>query len=94
MRPDVRRFLQFRLRTLFILTALAALLVWTVPPAVERYRREQWVLNRVKSYEAYLRKISYDAETAREMAAEYEKRIRVAEMVEEFEKKRRASESP
>ena len=34
----MRRYLQFRLRTLFILTALAALLAWAVPPVVERYR--------------------------------------------------------
>jgi hypothetical protein len=83
------RFFQFRLRTLFVVVALAALLAWQLPPAVERYRREQWVLNRVKSYEAHLRR-TLDAETAREKAEKYEKQIRVAEFVEEYEKKQRA----
>jgi cytochrome oxidase assembly protein ShyY1 len=81
----MRRYFRFSLRTLFVLTALAALGVWQIPPAVERYRREQWVLNRVKSYEAHLRN-SFDAKTAREKAEEYEIRIRMAE----FEKTLRA----
>ena len=34
----MRRYLQFRLRTLFVVTTLAALLAWIVPPAVGRYR--------------------------------------------------------
>src|SRR5438093_883753 len=34
----MRRYLQFRLRTLFVVTTLAALLAWTVPPTIARYR--------------------------------------------------------
>lgn len=86
----MRRFLQFRLRTLFVITALAALAVWQVPSAVERYRREQWVQNRVNSFEAHLRK-TLDAKTARDKAAEYEKQIRVADFVAELERKQRAA---
>jgi hypothetical protein len=42
----MRRLFQFRLRTLFLLTALAAFLAWLLPPQIEKYREYRARLER------------------------------------------------